>query len=119
MRQALVLKGAVPIARSSALVDLFEQELAELHPAVWSHAGNGVAYVSCSAPSEASLVTRLRQRVRALGDNASLVVQRWPEELGAVDRWGDPGTGLGLMRAIKSKLDPHNTLNPGRYVGGI
>jgi len=119
MRQALVLKGAAPIAQSAALVELFETELADLHPAVWSHAGNGVAFASCSAPSDAALVTTLRQRVRSLGDNASLVVQRWPSELGEVDRWGDPGTSLTLMRAIKAKLDPHNTLNPGRYVGGI
>ena len=31
-RQALVLKAAVPIAQSSALVELLEQELADLHP---------------------------------------------------------------------------------------
>jgi hypothetical protein len=24
-----------------------------------------------------------------------------------------------LMRAIKAKLDPRSTLNPGRYVGGL
>jgi len=118
MRQDLVLKAAVPIAQSTAVVDLLERELAELHPAVWAHAGNGVAYASCSAPSDAALVVRLREQVRALGDNASLVVQRCPAEL-AVDRWGDPGSSLALMRAIKAKLDPRNTLNPGRYVGGI
>jgi glycolate oxidase FAD binding subunit len=33
--------------------------------------------------------------------------------------WGDAGSGLSLMRALKAKLDPKNTLNPGRYVGGI
>jgi len=37
----------------------------------------------------------------------------------ALDVWGDPGSSIGLMRALKAKLDPHNTLNPGRYVGGI
>jgi glycolate oxidase FAD binding subunit len=118
MRQALVLKCAVPIAQSTALVDLLERELADLHPAVWAHAGNGVAYASCTAPSDPATLARLREQVRALGDNASLVVQRCPPDL-QVDRWGDPGASLALMRAIKAKLDPRNTLNPGRYVGGI
>jgi glycolate oxidase FAD binding subunit len=36
-----------------------------------------------------------------------------------LDVWGDPGSSVVLMRALKAKLDPKNTLNPGRYVGGI
>jgi glycolate oxidase FAD binding subunit len=35
------------------------------------------------------------------------------------DAWGNPGDALPLMRAIKHQLDPNNTLNPGRFVGGI
>jgi glycolate oxidase FAD binding subunit len=55
-----------------------------------------------------------------LGDNASLVIQRCPNELkGEIDVWGDPGSSVALMRTLKAKLDPRNTLNPGRYVGGI
>jgi ribose/xylose/arabinose/galactoside ABC-type transport system permease subunit len=60
------------------------------------------------------------RRVVAIGGNASLVVQRCPTVLkGEIDVWGDVGSSLGLMRALKSQLDPHHTLNPGRYVGGI
>ena len=36
-----------------------------------------------------------------------------------IDVWGDAGAAVALMRSIKNKLDPKNTLNPGRYVGGI
>jgi glycolate oxidase FAD binding subunit len=36
-----------------------------------------------------------------------------------VDAWGDPGDAIGVMRALKKQLDPKNTLNPGRFVGGI
>jgi len=58
--------------------------------------------------------------VRTLGDNASLVIQRCPlETKRQLDVWGDPGASLALMRALKAKLDPHHTLNPGRYVGGL
>jgi glycolate oxidase FAD binding subunit len=35
------------------------------------------------------------------------------------DAWGNPGDALPLMRAIKHQLDPNNTLNPSRFVGGI
>jgi glycolate oxidase FAD binding subunit len=37
----------------------------------------------------------------------------------AFDAWGHPGDALPLMRAVKHQLDPNNTLNPGRFVGGI
>jgi glycolate oxidase FAD binding subunit len=91
-----------------------------LEPLVWAHAGNGVAYAACDAPPSAELLKKLRADIASLGDNASLVVQRCPTELKrGFDVWGDPGSSLALMRALKAKLDPHDTLNPGRYVGGI
>jgi glycolate dehydrogenase FAD-binding subunit len=116
-RRPVLLKAAAPIAQSIALVEVFERELAGLEPVVWAHAGNGVAFAGCAAPEDASLLGRLRQSVTALGDNASLVAHRTPTR--DFDAWGDPGSSLALMRAIKAKLDPRNTLNPGRYVGGI
>jgi glycolate oxidase FAD binding subunit len=62
----------------------------------------------------------LRREVATLGANASLVVQRCPPALKhGFDVWGDPGSSVSLMRALKAKLDPRGTLNPGRYVGGI
>ena len=36
-----------------------------------------------------------------------------------VDAWGNTGDTLPLMRAVKAQFDPKNTLNPGRYAGGI
>jgi glycolate oxidase FAD binding subunit len=36
-----------------------------------------------------------------------------------LDAWGSSGDALPLMRAVKAQFDPNNTLNPGRYVGGI
>jgi glycolate oxidase FAD binding subunit len=37
----------------------------------------------------------------------------------AFDAWGSAGDALPLMKAVKQQLDPKNTLNPGRFVGGI
>jgi glycolate oxidase FAD binding subunit len=120
MRGEVVVKAGVPLAESSAAAALLEQHLTEFEPLVWSHAGNGVAFASCSAGADAATLSNLRRQVVAIGGNASVVVQRCPTALKReIDVWGDVGSSLGLMRALKSQLDPHNTLNPGRYVGGI
>jgi glycolate oxidase FAD binding subunit len=124
-RRDVLLKAAAPIAHSVALVDLLERELARFDPVVWAHAGNGVAYAACAAPDESLALARnalleSRRQVAALGSNALLVVEHCPARLkDNFDVWGNPGDGLGLMRAIKQQLDPRGTLNPGRYVGGI
>jgi len=49
----------------------------------------------------------------------SFVLLRRPDGLNFIDAWGNPGDGLPLMEAVKHRLDPKNTLNPGRFVGGI
>jgi glycolate oxidase FAD binding subunit len=119
-RRDLVLKAAAPISLSSRLVELLEERLVGLEPVVWAHAGSGVAYAACNAPSDAMVLRETRRAVTALGANASLVIERCPTVLKrAIDVWGDPGRGLALMRVLKASLDPKNTLNPGRYVGGI
>jgi glycolate oxidase FAD binding subunit len=52
-------------------------------------------------------------------DSASLTVLHRPAGLPPIDTWGEPGDALPLMRAVKHQFDPRNTLNPGRFVGGI
>jgi glycolate oxidase FAD binding subunit len=119
-RRDVVLKAAVPISATSSAVDMLERRLDTLTPTVWAHAGNGVVYAACDAPGDASAIAAARSEVQALGSNASLVIERCPTALKAeIDVWGEPGASVALMRAIKAKLDPRGTLNPGRYVGGI
>jgi glycolate oxidase FAD binding subunit len=62
-------------------------------------------------------VEQLRSGVE--GHGGSVVILRRPKELALLDAWGNPGDALPLMRAVKRHLDPKNTLNPGRFVGGI
>ena len=59
----------------------------------------------------------LRAEMEAHG--GSLVALRRPETLSDFDTWGSPGDALPLMKAVKHRLDDKNTLNPGRFVGGI
>jgi len=53
------------------------------------------------------------------GQHGSLVVLHRPGKMPAFDAWGMAGDALALMKAVKQQLDPKNTLNPGRFVGGI
>ncbi len=53
------------------------------------------------------------------GHGGSLVLLHRPEKMPAFDAWGNAGDALPLMKAVKEQLDPKNTLNPGRFVGGI
>jgi len=62
-------------------------------------------------------VEQLRRDLQSRG--GALVVLRRPHELHSIDAWGNVGDGVSLMRAVKHQLDPKNTLNPGRFVGGI
>src|SRR6266403_969100 len=49
----------------------------------------------------------------------SLFVVHRPAGMAHLDAWGNAGDALPLMKAVKKQLDPGNTLNPGRFVGGI
>jgi glycolate dehydrogenase FAD-binding subunit len=53
------------------------------------------------------------------GQDGSLVALHRPRKMPAFDAWGTAGDTLPLMKAVKQQLDPKNTLNPGRFVGGI
>jgi len=66
----------------------------------------------------------LRDGLRALrgeleSHGSSVVVLHRPEKMPALEAWGSTGDALPLMKAVKQQLDPRNTLNPGRFVGGI
>jgi glycolate oxidase FAD binding subunit len=58
-------------------------------------------------------------RTELENQGGSLVVLHAPEKMPAFDAWGDAGDALPLMKSVKHRLDPKNTLNPGRFVGGI
>jgi glycolate oxidase FAD binding subunit len=62
-------------------------------------------------------VERLRSELQSRG--GAFVILRRPPELLSLDAWGNAGDTVPLMRAVKHQLDPKNTLNPGRFVGGI
>ena len=118
-QREVVLKGAAPISTSASMVDLFSTRLEGLEPLVWSHAGSGVAYAACHAPT-AEVLSSLRREVAALGNNASLVIERCPIELKrSIDVWGEPGADFYLMQRLKQQFDPKGVFVQGRFLGGL
>ena len=94
--------------------------------AAW-HPGFGAADGAWSAADEsdptsagelAAAVGRLRRSVAKIGGRA--IVVRCPTAVKReLDVWGGEPPGFATMRRLKAVYDPNNTMNPGRYVGGI
>lgn len=87
-----------------------------------ANAGLGLVAVRLTGPSQAVpdwgvAIRRLRMATGAR--RGSLAVTNTPPALrGSVDPWG-VANGLAIMRNLKARFDPTNTLNPGRFAGGI
>lgn len=62
-------------------------------------------------------VLEARAALERLGGYLALLEA--PAELRGLDPWGAPPVGLALMRELRRRTDPHDTLNPGRYLAGI
>jgi|SRR5579872_576726 len=79
----------------------------------------GIGWLRLEASPEnlhASL-SDLRSELERSG--GSLAMFHHPVNMAHLDAWGQPSDALPLMRAVKNQFDPKNTLNPGRFVGGI
>jgi glycolate oxidase FAD binding subunit len=79
--------------------------------------GIGMLRLDASPLQLSGAIEQLRGELQSRG--GSLVVLHRPAELASIDAWGDAGDAVPLMRAVKHQLDPKNTLNTGRFVGGI
>jgi FAD/FMN-containing dehydrogenase len=123
-----LLKIAVPPSRSLDAFDRLRSELEgrRLPATLLAHAANGLVYArleprawsDTDIEALASLISQARSF--AVERQGSLVVESAPVALKQrVDVWGEIGPALKLMRSLKEKLDPHGTLNPGRFVGRI
>ena len=115
---------------SSEVPGVFDEVRAVAEPAglnamVWGRALNGICHAAIyeadtSPAAVRSAIELLRGRLG--GGSSSVVVESCPPAVkDGLDVWGgtvDP-VALEIMKSIKEKFDPHKTLNPGRFVGGI
>jgi glycolate oxidase FAD binding subunit len=90
-----------------------------------AHAGVGVARAALFAPAArheigpiAEVLRDWRSMARAVGGHGTL--ESAPLAVKAeVPVWDDLGAAARIMQRIKAQLDPHDLLNPGRFVAGI
>lgn len=105
------------LARTMMLVD----HLAKAHQLHWRALmyATGIGWLRLEGKPTAlrSALQVLRDELE--GQNGSLVALHRPEKMPRFDAWGNAGDALPLMKSVKHRLDPKNTLNPGRFVGGI
>ncbi|HEX2665334.1 MAG TPA: FAD-binding oxidoreductase [Candidatus Acidoferrum sp.] len=116
---AIAKVSALPadLARSTELI----RHAAESSRANWRLLvyATGLGWLRVAGPADAlnRALTLLRADFEKMG--GSLAVLHRPPNMQTFDAWGLSGDSLPLMRAVKSRLDPSGTLNPGRFVAGI
>ncbi len=90
--------------------------------AIQAHAANGivighVADEISSVEQAANTIAPLRRFTRQAHGNLTILQcdSTWKQSLPI---FGDPEPSWPLMRELKSRLDPHNLLNPGQFIHG-
>jgi glycolate oxidase FAD binding subunit len=97
----------------ASLFPVLDQPRATYYPTL------GLGFVTGEPRPGAAVESAVTAGRQAL-PGGSLILHVVPAELrGAADIWGPPPPGVGLMNAVKDRLDPDRRLAPGRFVGGI
>jgi glycolate oxidase FAD binding subunit len=113
----MVLKIAVPPSAVSTII----AELLSFDPdcEIQAHAGNGIIFARFTRFTHGDLtsvlVGKLRPAAVKLGGSVVIVSSRL-DGLTPHIVWGGRAEATMLAERIKQKFDPHNILNPGRFV---
>jgi glycolate oxidase FAD binding subunit len=125
-KKSFVLKAAILPAKSAEMLEFVHRSISHHHLEITSlaHVGHGILYfIATYEDEEAALQVINETAKRVEAGQGSIAVEQMPLslKLRLNDVWGNAlNTGeLELMRNIKTKLDPQNTLNPGRFVARI
>lgn len=118
---SLLLKASVLLTEVAHWVQSLQSTIQQAHlSARWrAHAGHGLIFVRLSGDGAALVAAIEALRQAATRRQGSLVVLEAPPALlQQLDVWG-PSPALEVIRRLKARFDPHATLNPGRFIGGI
>ncbi len=124
----IALKSNFLISRCGEILGSYEKTVREsgFEGAFICHSGSGIlsSYLvvgedpGSETESLVPLIGKLRDE--AVKNEGSLVVESSPLTVKRkVDVWGAPRSDHEIMRRLKAEIDPANTLNPGRFIGGI
>jgi glycolate oxidase FAD binding subunit len=113
----LVLKVAVP--PSAVLAAIADLRAHDPTCTIQAHAASGIAVARFATFTAADvstvLVGKLRPAATRLGGSLVILSSKL-EGLTPHIRWGNRTDATILMESIKEQFDPHNILNPGRFV---
>jgi glycolate oxidase FAD binding subunit len=113
-----VLKMSTLPANAIATIETFTSMATRIRfSAVIQATGLGTIRLTGDKQEIGSVADGFRKAIESA--SGSLVALDHPLQNDGFDAWGTPGDALPLMRAVKSRLDPKNTLNPGRFAGGV
>lgn len=108
-----VIRLTVPLGAVAAALRAVDEAGGGVH---WvAHAASGAIFVRCLAEATPDAFERLTDVARTEHGHAVLMAAP-PDVKRGRDVWGSPPPALSLMREIKRQFDPHNLLNPGRFV---
>jgi len=117
----LVLKASVLLTEVGHWLASLQETIrqAKLSARWRAHAGHGLIFVRLFG-DDAALVTALEalRQVATRRQGSLVVLEAPPPLLRQVDVWGT-SPALEVMQRLKARFDPHTTLNPGRFIGGI
>ena len=107
-----VIRLTVPLASVGAAL-----EAVGLMPgATWvAHAASGAIFIRIPPADAAGAFARLTNVAQSHRGHVVLMAAG-PDVKRGLDVWGPTPQALGLMREIKRQFDPHDLLNPGRFV---
>ena len=131
-REGLNIKHdiSIPVSRMADFVQTTDALLQQAFPGVrlvnFGHLGDGNLHYNVQAPPgvdaayflqscEAQVNTLVFDAVHAFGGSISAEHGIGSLKMATLEHYKSP-VALGLMRAIKQALDPHNLMNPGRLL---
>jgi len=122
---------AIAVLKANVLpskVTGFIEQLGQLAPqaSIVAHAGSGIVLVRLAAFPDAApagglaaaIVRHWQPAARAASGNLVVLASREAAELTRQVVWGTPRDDARLQMAVKRQFDPHDILNPGRFVYG-
>jgi glycolate oxidase FAD binding subunit len=118
---ALTLKASLlPTKVADWLTSLEQLCQQQQVSATWrAHAGHGLIFAHLTGENAALVASVNALRQAAIAQRGSVVVTEAPFQIARqLDVWG-PVPALSVMRNLKARFDPHGTINPGRFVGGL
>ena len=121
---------SVPVSRIPVFVQETDAALAQAFPGVrlvnYGHLGDGNLHYNVQAPEGRDAEAFLREQEPAVNALVYAAIDRFQGSISAEHGIGSlkrekllhhkSPVALGMMRAIKQALDPHNLMNPGRVI---